>query len=416
MLQTVTGAGSLTERARFTNSALTFNQSTTVGSGSSQITLGGSSGDISVNTSGNLYIYNSSATYTTGLSFGIGTNNTGTSGTRIFAQFNGGFAPTSGSATFTSLGINPTINQTGGASGIVRGVYMSPTLTALADYRAYDFDGSYAASSGSAPTYGLNIANTLNLTGTQSGTHRGIYINPTLTSLVSAGQYRALEIVPSNTNAWGVYQSGANTKNHFNGHILAGTTTDQSGYQIISAGPIYAGAGHLLVRGSGIPASETSSAAIRLLNTIGSETFDLGVEDDDEIYIGTGNAGQVAKINVDGVWDFPYGVRNRQIQSTPSFSSNNYTAVLGDEGKVLLLSNGGTAGTFTIPPNASVAFPVGAVIDMAQTGSGQITVTPGSGVTINSADSATKLRVQYSTASIIKTATNTWLLVGDIST
>jgi len=46
--------------------------------------------------------------------------------------------PTSGNANFTEFNISPTINQTGGANGITRGLYINPTLTSAADFRAIE--------------------------------------------------------------------------------------------------------------------------------------------------------------------------------------------------------------------------------------------------------------------------------------
>jgi hypothetical protein len=48
------------------------------------------------------------------------------------------FAPTSGTGTYAQLYLYPTINQTGGANGITRGLYIQPTLTAAADFRAIE--------------------------------------------------------------------------------------------------------------------------------------------------------------------------------------------------------------------------------------------------------------------------------------
>jgi hypothetical protein len=48
------------------------------------------------------------------------------------------FTPTSGNATLTGFNFAPTINQTGGANGITRGLYIAPTLTAAADFRAIE--------------------------------------------------------------------------------------------------------------------------------------------------------------------------------------------------------------------------------------------------------------------------------------
>ena len=48
------------------------------------------------------------------------------------------FAPTSGTAVVNALTLQQTINQTGGANGITRGLYINPTLTAAADFRAIE--------------------------------------------------------------------------------------------------------------------------------------------------------------------------------------------------------------------------------------------------------------------------------------
>jgi hypothetical protein len=52
------------------------------------------------------------------------------------------FSPTSGSAGLTALIIAPTINQTGGANGITRGLYVNPTLTAAADWRSIEWSNN----------------------------------------------------------------------------------------------------------------------------------------------------------------------------------------------------------------------------------------------------------------------------------
>jgi hypothetical protein len=70
-------------------------------------------------------------------------------------------------------------------------------------------------------------------------------------------------------------------------------------------------------------------------------------------------------------------------------------------------------GTLTVPTDASVAFPVGAQINLLQTGASQVTVG-GAGVTIN-ATPGLKLRAQWSSATLIKRATDTWVLIGDLS-
>jgi len=106
------------------------------------------------------------------------------------------------------------------------------------------------------------------------------------------------------------------------------------------------------------------------------------------------------------VIDFPSStlVTNTQAAS--------YTVVLTDKDKLVEVSNA-AANTLTVPPNSSVAFPIGSQIIILQTGAGQTTITAGAGVTIN-ATPGLKLRAQWSSATLIKRATNTWVAIGDL--
>jgi hypothetical protein len=62
----------------------------------------------------------------------------GSSGATSLFGGRSGFAPTSGTMTFTGFLFNSTINQTGGANGVTRGIFINPTLTAAADWRAIE--------------------------------------------------------------------------------------------------------------------------------------------------------------------------------------------------------------------------------------------------------------------------------------
>ena len=68
-------------------------------------------------------------------------NATTTSSVRNIVNINRGFVPTSGTGIYNAFLIDPTINQTGGANGITRGIYINPTLTAAADFRAIEVTG-----------------------------------------------------------------------------------------------------------------------------------------------------------------------------------------------------------------------------------------------------------------------------------
>lgn len=94
-------------------------------------------------------------------------------------------------------------------------------------------------------------------------------------------------------------------------------------------------------------------------------------------------------------------------------TGTTYTLVAGDAGDLVTLNNA-AAITLTVPTNASVAYANGTQITLTQIGAGQVTVVGDTGVTVN-ATPGLKLRTQYSAATLIKLATNSWILIGDLS-
>jgi hypothetical protein len=97
------------------------------------------------------------------------------------------------------------------------------------------------------------------------------------------------------------------------------------------------------------------------------------------------------------------------IQKTDSYTLSSLT-----ERDSLIEVAKATAATITIPLNAAVAYPVGTSIDILQTGAGQVTIAGDAGVTVNSTPGL-KLRTQWSTATLFKRATNTWVVYGDLT-
>jgi hypothetical protein len=95
-------------------------------------------------------------------------------------------------------------------------------------------------------------------------------------------------------------------------------------------------------------------------------------------------------------------------------TGTTYTLVASDLAKLVTCSNGSPI-TVTIPPSVFVA---GNVINLQQTGAGQVTFAQGAGVTITSSGataSAPKIRKQYAASSIICTASNTFTILGDLT-
>lgn len=89
-------------------------------------------------------------------------------------------------------------------------------------------------------------------------------------------------------------------------------------------------------------------------------------------------------------------------------TGTTYTLVLTDAGKLVTLSNASSI-TVTVPTNASVAFPVGSEVYLAQIGAGAVAVAGDTGVTVNAPDSDLSFDPQYTHAKLTKTGTNTWL-------
>jgi len=97
----------------------------------------------------------------------------------------------------------------------------------------------------------------------------------------------------------------------------------------------------------------------------------------------------------------------------------SYTAVLANNSQVVTMDNA-SANIFSIPTNASVAFPIGTQITVLQIGAGQTTIQAvTSGTTTIQSTGATaaapKLRVRYSAATCVKAGTDLWYVIGDLS-
>ena len=97
----------------------------------------------------------------------------------------------------------------------------------------------------------------------------------------------------------------------------------------------------------------------------------------------------------------------------------DYTAVAADQYQVIELMNKATAIAFKIPTDASVAFPVGTALTVLNIGAGTCTisaVTPGTTTVLSAgAVAAAPTLAQYRSAVCIKTATDTWYVVGAVS-
>jgi hypothetical protein len=90
----------------------------------------------------------------------------------------------------------------------------------------------------------------------------------------------------------------------------------------------------------------------------------------------------------------------------------SYTLVLADKDKLVEIDNA-SANNLTVPLNSSVAFPIGTQINILQTGAGTTTLVATGGVTLN-ATPGLILRARWSSVTLIKRATDTWVAIGDL--
>jgi hypothetical protein len=87
----------------------------------------------------------------------------------------------------------------------------------------------------------------------------------------------------------------------------------------------------------------------------------------------------------------------------------NYTLAIGDLNKVVPM-NGSTALTLTVPTNATVAFPIGSIVNVYNQSSSAVTVQGASGVTVRNGGQL----LQFKECSLRKRATNEWVVAGGL--
>lgn len=209
-----------TNAATIINTGITATVGFTITAGGNTITLGNGTGSLSFLTSTtstvgmNISVISNAATETAGIVFANGQSYTQTSGTRNVLRNNCGFAPTSGTAVHNQFIFDGTFNQTGGANGITRGIYLNQTLTAVADFRG-------------------------------------------------------LEIAYSNSSAKGIYQTGSSTTNNFVGATGFGATTAPTDKVEITGNLALLTAGNKIKIATGSNASAGKSGAM----TAGSITI-----------------------------------------------------------------------------------------------------------------------------------------------
>jgi hypothetical protein len=120
-------------------------------------------------------------------------------------------------------------------------------------------------------------------------------------------------------------------------------------------------------------------------------------------YVNDGDTSQWVELGPSGFDKLDY--------SATTSTGYTFTADDADNAKGF---NNASATTATIPPNSSVAFRIGTVLNAVRYGAGSVTFTAGSGVTFRNGLTAATIRSQYSVASAMKIGSDEWVLFGDL--
>ena len=199
-----------------------------------------------------------------------------------------------------------------------------------------------------------------------------------------------------------------------NSYIDLGTNT--SGNYVKN---LVAGTGIAVTNNSGEGATPTIAITSLVVTTSDTGTVtSTMIANDTIVNADVNSAASIAysKLNLNNSVDYTDlkdGVAKSSFRSTLNAQTGTtYTLALADLAKLVTLSNAGAI-TLTVPLESSVAFAIGDRIDLLQKGAGQVTIVGAGGVTVN-ATPGLKLRAQWSSATLIKLDTNSWVLLGDL--
>jgi hypothetical protein len=203
--------------------------------------------------------------------------------------------------------------------------------------------------------------------------------------------------------------------------VINGTTQASVGYiNNSTASPIVIGtdnitytefsAGKTVVAGNGLQEATPGTLSIDTSITATKASVDLKAPIDAPTFTGLVTVAASGVAFTDGT-QILEGVPSRTpiIQKTDSYTLSALT-----ERDSLIEVAKASATTITIPLNSAVAYPVGTSIDILQTSTGQVTIAGDAGVTVNSTPGL-KLRTQWSSCTLFKRATNTWVVFGDLT-
>jgi hypothetical protein len=221
------------------------------------------------------------------------------------------------------------------------------------------------------------------------------------TAMFTADSVSGSSLVDGTVGLQKIFNEGAGQIIVFNGSGVA-TAVDSTGDVVINSSGVAAISSGVIVNAdinasAAIAATKISGTAVTLTD---SGTVTSAMLADSTIV--DGDISSTANIAQGKIADI---LTNAQTAS--------YTLVLADKNKIVEM-NVGTANDLTVPANSTVAYPVGTQIQILQTNAGKTRIVAAGGVTVN-ATPGLYMRAQWSGATLLKRATDTWVVTGDLS-
>jgi len=185
-----------------------------------------------------------------------------------------------------------------------------------------------------------------------------------------------------------------------------GTADADTTWRLVTAGPITLGTTALTFALDGD--AQAAAVTANPFTTLAEDDY-IGVYDPDNGTLANRETAiTYANLKVELTADLAFA----PLASPNAQTGTTYTLVLGDANDEVTMSNA-SANVLTIPPNSSVAFPVGTATFVSQLGAGATSIEGDTGVTVNGVSAGTgTILTQYGGVSLLKIATDTWLMQG----